>query len=115
MRRDDETTHLRILRPDERGGTTEGEVLRDVCRMVDEALRSRAEKIQEGSEGVEFDLGQMRARIDQDGLDADLSAIKVGAFFAAFTEFRLLQRLRRALQSRVQGLPQADKLEPEEG
>lgn len=116
MRRDDETQHLRILRPGECAPKSDKEVLEDVCRMVEGALHARAAMIEDEVEGVEYDLGQVMERIVRDGLEADVSAIRVGSFFSVFTEFKLLQRIWKAIKSRVEeNGPQSDDLGPEEG
>lgn len=112
--RRDETQHLICLKPTDPQPRTDAEVVRNIAHMVREALQARATMIQVGSEGVEYDLGLMRERLAKEGVKADLRAIRVGQFFAVFTEFNLLQRINRAIESQIDGSPNRDTLSPDE-
>ncbi len=46
--------------------------------------------------------------IASNGLEADLSAIRVGGYFKRLTEFNLLQRVHRAIDTAVTGGPESD-------
>lgn len=82
---------------------TDAEILRDISRMVREALQERVDLVIEGGEGVEYDTCLARERLRRDGVNADLRAIRVGEYFKRFTEFNLLQRLHRTIEGRISG------------
>lgn len=109
--RADETQNIVLARAVAR---SEAEVVADMRRMIRGALESRASMLARGSEGLEYDLGLLRDRVARDGVDADLGEIRVGRFWAVFTEFKLLQRIDRAFRSRADGLEVQDSLRPEE-
>jgi hypothetical protein len=111
--RRDDTQHLRILGPGERTLMTSDEILEEVVDMLQQAQRARAQLVSELGEGVKYETQLARDRINKDGLDADLSAIRVGDYFKRLTEFNLLQRVRRAIESRRTGLPNGDQLNPD--
>ena len=93
---------------------TDAEILKDIARMVREALQERITMVIDGSEGVEYDTTLVRERLRRDGINADLQAIRVGEYFKRFTEFNLLQRIHRAIELRMEGLPVVDDLATEE-
>lgn len=100
--------HLTIL---EGGpGLSAEAVLRDISHMVRDALQARVTLVREIGSGVEFETQQVLARLTLDGINADLSAIRVGEYFKTFTEFNLLQRLNKAIMSRVDGKKIQDNL-----
>lgn len=114
-KRKDETMHLRILGTDEREPMSAEEMLGDISHMVADALQARASLVKELGEGVEFEAAAARDRINRDGIEADLSAIRIGEYFKRLTEFNILQRVHRAIQSRVEGTPSLDRLNPDAG
>lgn len=112
-KRDDDTKHIRILGPHEKRLESPEEILADVVHMVCDALQARAVLVKELGAGVEWEAQLARERIAKDGIDADLSAIRIGEYFKRMTEFNLLQRVYRAIQSRMEGLPNPDRLSPD--
>lgn len=113
--RRDDSLHLRILEPHEQRPLTPEEIVRDVLQMIGEALQARTVLVSELGEGVEFEARLACDRLQKYGVDADLSAIRIGEYFKRMTEFNLLQRVHRAITSRVAGTPNGDQLNPEPG
>jgi hypothetical protein len=111
--RKDETQHLRILPPEDRAPRPAEDILRDVSQIIRNALQARAALVSELGEGVEYEAQLARERIAKAGVNADLSAIRIGEYFKRMTEFNLLQRVHRAIESRMEGQPSADVLNPD--
>lgn len=107
-RKDDTLLRLRVASP-----KSDTEALRAVAHAVREALQTRAGMVSELGGQVEYEAQLARERIDSDGLDADLSAIRVGAYFKRMTEFNILQRVHRLIEAVVDGRPHDDKLNPD--
>jgi hypothetical protein len=107
-RRDDTQLRLRVVNP-----KTDTEVLREVAHMVRDALQARATVVAELGEGVEYEAQLARMRIGKMGIDADLSAIRIGEYFKRMTEFTILQRLHRVITNAMEGVTSQDKLGPD--
>lgn len=102
--RADETQNFTVIHGGRSGDDPE-EKLSDIEKMIHRGLEARASLVAELSEGVEYEAQLVRERLGHDGVDADLSAIRIGEFFCRLSEFRVLQRLHRAVKSRINGAP----------
>lgn len=72
------------------------EARRAVERMrhvVKDALQTAHACVLEASEGMEFDLDQVRSRMKREGVRANLRAFRTGSLYKRSTQFDLLQRL----------------------
>lgn len=109
-REDDDTQNIVRLR---KGSEDPVATLRDVVSAIRHALEARAAKVAELGQGVEYEAQLARERLQNDGIEADLSAIRVGEYFKRMTEFNLLQRIYRAVQARSAGFAVRDSLDPD--
>ncbi len=107
-RKDDTQMRLRVVQP-----RTDGEALREIARMVRDALQARAALVNELGGAVEYEAQLARERVASDGIEADLSAIRIGEYFKRMTEFNVLQRIHRAISSVIDGHTPTDKLGPD--
>jgi hypothetical protein len=107
-RKDDTQIRLRVIEP-----MSDAEALKEIARMVRSALTARASLVSELGEGVEYEAQLARERLGKHGVDADLSAIRIGEYFKRMTEFNILQRLNRAISAVVDGCTPSDNLGPD--
>jgi hypothetical protein len=107
-RRDDTQLRLHVVSP-----KSDAETLHSIAHMVRDALQARASLVGELGEGVEYEAQLARERLVKQGIDADLSAIRIGEYFKRMTEFNMLQRLHRVITNAIEGRPASDKLGPD--
>ncbi len=107
-RKDETQFKLRVVDP-----KSDSEVLRGVAHAVRDALQARAALVNELGSGVEYEAQLARERIDRNGIDADLSAIRIGEYFKRLAEFNILQRLHRFIKTSMDGHANTDSLGPD--
>lgn len=107
-RKDETQFRLRSVDP-----KSDTEVLHGIAHAVRDALQARATLVNELGGSVEYEAQLARARLESDGLEADLSAIRIGEYFKRMTEFNILQRLHRFITSSMEGHAVSDKLGPD--
>lgn len=66
--------------------------------LVKDALQTAHSFVLEASDGMEFDLDQVRSRMKRDGVRANVRAFRTGSLYKRSTQFDLLQRLDAAFE-----------------
>lgn len=109
-RKDDTQFHLRVVNP-----TSDAEKIRAISCAVREALQVRVNLVNTLADGVGYEAQLVAERLGSDGINADLRAIRIGEYFKRITEFNILQRLDRFVQSVVDERPEVNLLVDPEG
>jgi MarR-like DNA-binding transcriptional regulator SgrR of sgrS sRNA len=86
------------------------ETLKTFAHLLRNALQTRVMVITEEGEAVEYEASLVRSRLANQGIKANISALRSGRYYRSTAQFDMLQRAMNTLQELLDGDPVTDDL-----